>query len=419
MQTKSIVLIVAIVLLVLLAGIGGAAWLVYAILSRSLLGYSRPPTPHELKQPRIVTGGANLISRSKFLEKNVLSELAGNNEIGRIDDISVGEWDQHTGLEVVVAGSRGALVLDLKGTKQSHTQFQFHVDPAGGPFGSEKTDTMLGDLQVVDLEGDGICEYLGRGSLDGAAVFDHFGKLLWSYGKRKTERGFLRNVTVGDLNQDGIAEFVVSWDGIQVFDKSGKKLVQHDEEYGDDQLEVVDTDGDGTNEIISCDSTLKIRNPQGAVIKETNVPGYFGNYSLLQMPGNQQTVLLTFYDGRLLLIDLKAEVLSEINAPLSKFDDTVDKMPDGTELRGTSVFKAEGVWIKLASYQPKYLAVISNFAGIDRSVLDIFDSSGKIIYQEVLPEECSSVAALPSDSQKHPEELLVGGESTIWKYVMQ
>jgi hypothetical protein len=108
---------------------------------------------------------------------------------------------------------------------------------------------MMGDRQVVDLEGDGVCEYVARGSIDGAAVFDHQGALLWTYGQYTKENTGIDNLTIGDLDGDGVAEFVVSWDGIEVFDKSGNRRSQVKEEYGDSQIEVVDTDGDGKNEL--------------------------------------------------------------------------------------------------------------------------------------------------------------------------
>ena len=397
---------------------GMAVWLVYVFLSRSFFSFGRPPVPQQLKEARIVIG-ANRLSSAKFFENNWRSELTGKNVVGRISDISVADCDPHPGLEVVLAGNEGTLVLDLSGTKQAETRFQFHYDPTGGPFGTGDEYTILGDMNIVDLERDGVCEYLARGCIDGAAVFDHGGKQLWFYGNRGNENGFLRDATVGDLSRDGVAEFVVSWDGVQIFDKSGKKLTQVEEEFSDVQLEVVDTDRDGQNEIISCGGTLKIRNSNGEVIKEIDVSGYFGNYSLLQMPSSNETVLLVVYDGKLMLMDLKGQTIWQTEAPLSQFDDTVHKMPDGTELRGTSVYKAKGVWIKLSASESKYLAVITNFAAIDRSVLDIFDRSGTLIYQEILPEECDSLATLPVNDQRHPEELLVAGEETVWKYSMR
>ena len=71
---------------------------------------------------------------------------------------------------------------------------------------------------------------------------------------------------------------------------------------------------------------------------------------------------------------------------------------------------------KLAGDRPEYLAVINEFGAIDRSVLDVFTSSGELVYQEVLPEECFAIAVLPSTDPSGVSELLVGGERTVWRY---
>jgi hypothetical protein len=412
MKTRTIVLIVAAILLPIIVVIGGAVWLIYAFITGP---FGPPPTPAELKKPRVVVG-EKLIVKTALLEQSFWGEITGKDRIGRINDVSVAEWDNTPGLDIVIAGNRGALQLDSKGTRLKEVLFQFTNKP--NSFEDEDQYLILGSTQVVDVERDGKCEYLARGSVDGAALFSTEGKLVWSSEERKDDQGFLSNATVGDLDNDGSAEIVVSWDGIQVFDKTGKKLSELDEEYDDTQLEVVDTDGDGKNEIISLDGSLKVRNSKGEVIKEIDVEGYFGNYSLLEMPDRTQPLLLAIYRGQLLLIDLNGEVVSRFDAPMSEFDDPV-RTYDGDEIRGTRAYEAEGVWVKLANEQPKYLAVISNFGGIDRSVLDVFNPEGKLLYQELFPDTCSSVAALPESDGQRAESLLVACEATVLKFAMR
>jgi hypothetical protein len=266
------------------------------------------------------------------------------------------------------------------------------------------------------LRATGVCEYLARGGLDGGAVFDHQGRLLWTYGKYTKEKMAINDLTVGDLDGDGIAEFVVSWNGIEVFDKSGRRRSQVTEEYGESQIEVVDTDGDGKNEIISVAGTLKIKDATGRVIKDLQVPAYFGDFSLSKMPGRKQPVILGMQDGSLFLIDFEGNTVAQFNAPLSRFDDTVWRMPGGEEMRGTSVYKSKGAWIKLATDRAEYLAVITEFAALDRSVFDVFTPSGELVYQEVLPENCLSIAILPPANPSGLPELLVGGQRSVWRY---
>ena len=414
MKTRSIVLIALAILLPIIAVVGGTAWLIFSFLTGP---FGPPPTPAQLKKPRVVVGD-KLLVKQPLVQQSFWGEITGKDKLGQFSDVSVGEWDATPGLDIVITGNRGAIQLDQKGGRIKEVLFHFPRTRKGA-FEDEAQYLLMGNTQVVDLERDGTPEYLARGSLDGAALFGNQGNLIWFSGERKADQGFLDNVTVGDLDNDGSAEIVVSWKGIQIFDKTGKKLSQLDEEYGDRRIEIVDIDGDGKNEIISLDANLKIRNSKGEIIKEIPVEGYFGNYSLLQTPGIAQPSLLVMYHGQLLLLNLNGEVVSRFAAPLSEFDDTVQIGFDGDETHGTSVYEAEGVWIKLATEQPKYLAVISNFAGIDRSVLDVFTPEGKLLYQEILPAECSSVAGLPEGEVKRAESLLVACEATVWKFAMR
>jgi hypothetical protein len=413
MRSRNIIIIVVVCFATILIGVLGTVWLLYSFATRQIAGYEPPQTPGQLKEARVVIG-KDFLARSVFVETGSLNPTK---HVGEIGDLAVGEFDSHPDLDVVVAGSNGALILDRNGARQSEAFFQFPTrNEKLGPFTTPVTDTILGNLQVVDIEGDGKSEYLARGSVDGAAVFDHEGKLLWTYGGPTKEKVALNDLTVGDLDGDGVAEFVVSWYGIEVFDRSGKRRSQLVEEFGDTQLEVVDTNGDGKNEIISVGAALKIRDSTGRVIKEIEIPGYFGNFALCTMPGQKQPVILSVEDSKLVLIDFSGATVLEFNAPLSEFNDTTSKMPDGEVFHGTSVYKSKGVWIKLAKDLPEYLAVINEFGSIDRSVLDVFTSSGELVYQEVLPEDSLSIAVLPAADPSGVPELLVGGSQTVWRY---
>lgn len=412
MRTRNIVIIIASCCALVLLVVGLTVWLLYSMVTGRMFGYEPPATPAQLKEARVVVG-QGFLARSVFAETGIHT---ANKGIGSINDVRVGEFDPHPGLDVVVAADAGAIIFDRNGANQGHTLFHFPIVKVKvGPFSSPQIDTIMGDRQVVDLEGDGVCEYIARGSIHGAALFDHQGKLLWTYGKYTEGNSSINNLTVGDLDGDGVAELVVSWHGIEVFDKSGNLRTQVQEEYGDTQIEVVDTDGDGKNEIVSVGGSLKIRDASGEVTEEFPISGYFGNFALCNMPGRKEPVILNVYHDKLWLIDLQGDTVAEFNAPLSEFPDTVHKTPLGDSY-GTSVYKSRGVWIKLAPDQPEYLAVIKEFAAIDRSVLDVYTPTGQLVYQEILPEECLSIAVLPPADASGVPELLVTGKQTVWRY---
>jgi hypothetical protein len=329
--------------------------------------------------------------------------------------VAAGEFDSHHGLDVIVTTAGGALIFDRDGVEHGRTIFQLpKLKEKVGPVSVEKEQRMLGDVRVVDLENDGISEYVTRGGLDGAAVFDHGGRLLWTYGKYTGEKLSIRDLTVGDLDGDGIAEFIVSWDGIEVFDKSGKRRSKAAEEFSPNQIEIVDTDGDDKKEIVSLGGEMKIRDASGQVIKEVQIPTYVGTFSLCNLPGTNSPAFLTSEDSSLKFIDFNGTVISQFHSPLSEFPETVHRLPNGEQYRGTDVYKATGVWVTFA-IDRQYLAVIKEFAAIDRAVLDVFTSSGELVYQEVMPESCESIAVLPS-AGSGASEFLVSGAKTVWRY---
>jgi hypothetical protein len=414
MKRRNIILISSLVLSGFLSLAAAAGLVIHRLLSSPLFAYRPPPTPPQLKQARVVLGDS-FLSRSQFVETGKTGQTLKGPGIGSINDISIRKLDAHPGPDIVIAGREGGLIVDRNGLKQSQIRYDFETEQTRlGPFRTTKTDRMIGDIQIVDIDGDGSYEYLARGSFDGAALFDEQGRRLWSYQKSDKERVSLENVTVGDLKGDGQAEFIVSSNGIEAFDRYGKQLWRHSAEYGPKQIEVVD-DGTGKKKIISIGSKLEIRDESGNEIKSIDSPaGYVGKFALCAMPNKKVPTILAINDGYLWLIDFDGNAVAKFDAPLSKFADVVEKTPYGEF--GTSSYKAKGVWVKLVKDRPEYLAAIDEFAALDRSVLNIYTPSGKLVYQEELPEECASIAVLPPENETGSQELLVGGSRTVWRY---
>src|SRR5258707_3753431 len=313
MQRKTKFLISGLVILTLVAISGGAVLLAYRLLANPLFvfGFNSPPMPPALEKPRIVTG-ATFLTRSEFFrtKTGLFGEIFGSG-IGDINDIAVGELDSHPGIDIVVAGDEGAVVLDHNGIKQSEVRYKFQIErKKRGPFESTRTYSSLGDMQIVDLKSDGMCEYLARGGVDGGAIFDHHGNLLWSYGRYTKEKPSLHDITVGDLNGDGGSEFVVSWNGLEAFDMHGNRIWERPARFGPSQIEIVDTDGDGKKKIVSIGSQLTIRDASGNELKSIDSPaGYVGKFSLCTPPNKNTPNILAVNHGRLWLLDFHGQVV--------------------------------------------------------------------------------------------------------------
>ena len=190
------------------------------------------------------------------------------------------------------------------------------------------------------------------------------------------------------------------------------------------EMAVVDVNGDGKAELVEEDGReLKIRDTQGQVKDVVQVPVYLWHVSLCPQPNNQGPPLnLAVREGGLWLIDLDGKNYKRYDAPLSQIK--LEKpevvgapgLPDQMTFDTEEVYRAKGVWAELERDRPKYLAVIANFAAIDRSLFYLYDAQGRLIYQEILPEECDAIAVLPPENSSGRAEVLVSGEKTVWRY---
>jgi hypothetical protein len=418
MRNKKLLTWFLILSCVLLATIAFAGWVIYSFYAR-LSVYKPPEIPHELREARIVVG-SEFLSRNQFV---TTSESWVNFDtpkgVGSIEDISIGELDSHPGIDIAIAGRYGAMIVDRNGVKQSQIQYEFEAEQKKIIiFNVPKTRTMLGDVRVIDIEGDGTCEYLARGSLDGAAVFSHQGKRLWSYGAFTDEKTSIDDLAAGDLNGDGVSEFISSWDAIELFDRHGRKGWAQPLDGGLHQMEIVDVDGDRKNEIIhSSAGGLTVRDGLGKILKEVEMPFYLSHFHLCAKPDEQQSHILVVEDDNVWLVDFKGNVVKKFAAPLTRFPNPRKPAKDDIfYLSEIDVYTAKGVWVKLKADQPPFLAVVTEFAALDRSVLYIYSTEGRLVYQEVMPEGCSSIAVLSQEDGSSAQEFLVGGTNTVWRY---
>lgn len=371
--TKRILIIgcAGLLLLGVLAVVG--AWLAWRRLAEPILS-SQLETPAGMETASVVAG-------SGFLSKSVLVEDA---QVGSVTDIAVGELDPSPGREIGVAGSGGALFLDEAANVKSSVALggrAVHVD-------------------IVDVEADGVCEFMNRGQWGcDASLFDHSGKTIWTYGGSPG----VDDMAAGDLDGDGALEFVVGFNGgggVHLLESDGKKQwTQPDGNVW--HVETADTDGDGRLEIVHSNARgeIKVRDARGNTVKQGKPAAYFSHFSLCRWPGKQdRQYALLAEDDTIWLFDFDGSSVQKFSAPEC----------------GT-LGHARGVPVKLEANQPEYLAVVVEFSRWQRSILYVFAPDGKLVYQEVLPEACGSIAAM-SVGKAASESILVGAEGKVWQF---
>jgi hypothetical protein len=65
------------------------------------------------------------------------------------------------------------------------------------------------------------------------------------------------------------------------------------------------------------------------------------------------------------------------------------------------------------SKKTSYYAVLQTNGPLNRSVLFLYDTDGKITYQEIIAESCSSISSMPG---KMGDRLLIGCSGDILEY---
>lgn len=412
---------------------GAASWLLYRFFVAPLFGSTEPPP--ELQQARVIVG-ADFLARTDFYKVGEKASWFdfGNPEklksnLDSIEDIAVGELDGQPGLDIGLAGSFGVSLLDITGQIKKRITYRFAEEKTKvGPFETERQKTSFYDMRIVDVEGDGVCEVLAYNGSDGAVIFDPQGRVVLSRGERVDGKPSIREVAAGDIDGDGVLEFVAGWgyepSAIELFDRYGNSKWKLPEEFTPGPFEIVDVDGDGKVEIIEEDgTTLKIRDAQGNVISNPQMPVYLWHLSLCRRPGvNGPPQNLAVRDGSLWLIDLNGKNYSKFDAPLSSIKlekpRKLPRLPGQDEMLDDTddVYRAKGIWIKLKKDQPEYLAVLATFAALDRALFYVYDHTGKLVYHEILPEEGNGIAVLKQEGDNGPEAVLIAGETTVWHY---
>lgn len=381
-------------LLAVLAVVGTILMWLYVI--RPSLPQMSRPGMLDATQPVV---GEDLLAKSTFFE---------DSRLGPVTDIAIGDLDGQEGEDIVAVGRDGAAFLALDGTLTSFQGF-----PRGGKRAADV-------LAVVDVDGDGVCEYLRRGdvlwSTHTPELIGHDGQTLWTL-PSDLEHSWL--LAPGDVDGDGELEFAgSSLEGLFLLESDGALAWRQPLETGMSgaQVQMMDMDGDGQPEVVHSrmsqeerEMELVGRDRDGKVTHSIGRPigalptNVFMGFTVCRWPTTSgDPHVLTTASRRLELFDLKGETVLELEAEEAMPFDRVIATP-----------------VALRPNQP-HVAVLVVSSAWEATFLHIYDAQGEELYREAR-EMIDPDAVWPALRAWQPpgedmEVLLAGGANGVWEY---
>lgn len=340
--------------------------------------------PEELQKPGIFHGKGQF-QRISFFQTSFLRRFLGHGTLGVVSDIASHQSSPKSVPDLVLVGQHGAVFLGPD--RKIKKRIDFKVS-------KYDTDRVI----LVDIEGDGLPEFLNRGTITSAVIlFDSNGAVRWRY---EPDRG-INDAAAGDVDGDGKAEIVVGSGGslgVVLLNAEGKRLWRREDGNVWD-VEMADVDGDSRAEILHSNAggELTIRNADGEVmLRRRTANRYFSDFSLTKW-GEERVPkhLVTSRDGFIYILSLDGKLVKELHAP-----------------RGEGAGEVMGTTVYFQDPRVTY-ATLVNYGHWGRSVLYIHDMEGNLLYQEIFRGNCGALVALREEENEY---LLVGCEDNVWKY---
>lgn len=351
------------------------------------------PVFKEFAEPEALMAPGVLVGEGAFSKTTLRKE----NFLGNITDIKIKAGGSLNKGEIILVGSRGAVFLDADdpSVANSSVYFEDHAD----------------FVELIDLEGDGVEEFMGRGCwCKPPIVIDSEGDTVWQY-EREDEK--VVDMVSADIDGDGYLEFVAGLldGGIRMVDTNDKRLrkrssppVKH--------IEVADVDGNGTLDIIfsTLSGELTVIDSSGKNINVRELPDTapdttkeetteIWDFTLVRWPddGGKQYILSPG-NGVVRFHDLRGEFVSELEVEYSF---------DFAYARGAGFNGAGG---------ENYFAVLlaHDYWGV--SVLSIYDETSSVVYEEVLEGSYFSLAVGHGMGGGGSDNLLIGGKGDLIGY---
>jgi hypothetical protein len=362
--------------------------------------------------------------RQKYIKMETAKGIFGFKDLKLVDQ------------DIIAVGEFGSYDLDLNGNVKSRMLFDLTPQKIRiGSYEQESYDLRLDNLRIVQLTPNRY-GFLSFGLTQGVQIYDESGHQIWTYGREEFKASdllqnekerqaeydksvYVLEATVGDLDGDGISEYIVARknDGTRAFDREGHEKWFQPDGFPSERLEVRDLDGDGKNEIIKVGTA--VCNADGTLLRETKSSS---GDTVLFVTGKDKKTTLQYCGIHRLSLACNGESGNAILSGPAPLSDVKLEKPRTIEVPGSepitltseSTGDLKAAWVRLEKEKPPYLAIVTSFIGIPRANFYVYDSTGALLYHELLPESAETILLLPGENGV--EQLLVGGKETIWKY---
>ena len=334
-------------------------------------------------EPKVITGDREF-TKKVFYEDSYL---------GEITQILVGWPADREAAVLMLVGKEKVDFLDANMALKKQITFSKYI---------------ASPLQAVLLDAADDYGFLTRDQswAENVILFDKSGQEVWKYPGGIINSG-VDDSTVGEMGPDRRSTVVVGFNGgggLILVNSRGKKIWQKPESNVW-HVETLDIKGDGHREILHSNARgeLIVRDANGEVTAHYLSGYYVSEFSLTRWGDEPQPthILVPTKQNRggcckkvLLVLGAEGNIIATLDAP-----------------EGDWIHRANGTPVQQKNSSALY-AVLQT-GTLPRSLLSIYNSDGKITYQEILGDRCLAISTMPGDLANR---LLIGCGGEVWEY---